>query len=158
VKTVKRISFVAAFLMFFVIAGIIGSVFKCETLAHSGMWLQIINLFSVLVAGGFYLLFSILLMRWLDLKEVIDWGRREKTVQRFFMLVAFLTFGTCMSIIMVFDPSISDDADARHITWLPFVGLFGPAIIAFLVYKMCVRIAICKRPIVIDGDVDNKVG
>ena len=156
VKTVKRISFVAAFFMFFVIAGIIASIFKCDTLAHSGMWLQIINLFSVLVAAGFYLLFNKLLMRWLDLHEVVDWNGREKTIRRFFMLVAFLTYGTCMSVIMVLEKEISGGAHDWGILW-DIVNLILPIIIAFLVYRMCVRVALCKRPTVVDGGVGESV-
>ncbi len=152
VRTVKRISFVAAFFMFFVIAGIIASIFKCETLANRTMWLGLINLFSVLVAGGFYLLFNKLLMRWLDQKEVIDWGRREKTDQRFFFLVAILIWVVCSDVILVLEKGISEGARDWGILW-DIVVLFGPIIIAFWVYKICVRIALRNRPMVVDGGV-----
>ena len=140
-KIVRRTSLVAAIILFLTIGGIIEHIFE------DSIWLRLTTPLCLILAGGFHILFSKLLLKWLGLQEVIDWVKREKSTTTFLAIAAFLMWGACMVIIEELALNSSGFSHLPKEAWWSFFILFAPLVVIYSLYKASLRIVLRNKPV-----------
>ena len=104
-------------------------------------WGHFIFPLGLIVGGGFYCLSNKLLIRWLALPTVLNRSRHEKAVKTFFSWLAFFLFIALSSVLMHLAPQRQAHTYASKIP-SSFWTVLAPALAAYLLYKLGVRIAL----------------
>lgn len=134
-ENARRISFAGSIAAGFMFIGPL-----IYILPRGTVWQGFTTVAAMSLAGVFFLMLNKSLIRWLGLPYEMDWVRREKSAKRFFGWLAVFLWSACGQIwIEVWEPRVSNEL------WSPVV-IFGSMILAFLFYKICVGIALLKKP------------
>jgi len=151
-QSLRNVCFISSLIVFVKSLLIAGPILKPENSAsNQHMWFESISIIICMIpAGLFYWLTNKYLMRWLGFDTSIDWKRREKAVSNFFGLMAFFIWGSFMSLAI----SLENAYDIDHlenaydiVTPLWSLGvLFLPIILAFIFYRLSLRIAMHGCP------------
>jgi len=131
-ENVHRISIVAAILF--------GSLFVALPWLPESWWR--LTLVGAMAVGGIFYMLCIRLLRWLGLPYEIDWGRREKSVKRFFWLLAFIVFSAGFEFAMNMKPV---EPGYWSAIW-PMLALLASLVVAVIVYYVCTRVALRNKP------------
>jgi hypothetical protein len=138
VKIVRRISIIAAFVLVAIIISLFHLILK------NPVWDSAAIPIFMIIGGIFYSLCSRLFIKWLGLKEVVDWSRREKSVRRFCEWTSIFVWLACTSIISKLLLKFPDRPDMPLL--VPLIALFGPAIPIYLICKFAIWIILRNKP------------
>jgi hypothetical protein len=139
VKIVKRISVIAAIVLILIIISSFNLILRDQ------VWGSAATPIYMIIGGIFYSLCSKFLIKWLGLKEVVDWSRREKNVKRFLWWTAFFVWSACIQVVIHWAPK---DPRFTHIPkdWWWDLIIWLAILPIYLIYKLSVRIILRKKP------------
>ncbi|OHB56446.1 MAG: hypothetical protein A2Y07_06620 [Planctomycetes bacterium GWF2_50_10] len=129
-KNLRRIVFVITFLIALLI---------CSLFAHPLKKIKVgefVVSIIIIIAGIIQMAYTKLIAKRLHLEPVIDWAKRERSVKRYFGLLAFFLFTDSLRILMEIAPKE------------PFeiILFWGSLAAAILIYQVCVRVALRNKP------------
>ena len=141
-KSLRNVCFISSLIIYFISLGTTQSILEPErSTPNWGVWFALSEILCMIPAGLFYWLTNKYLMRWLGFDISIDWQRRERAVRNFFGLMAFFIW----SFFMMFAHGLEETYNIDSSLWA-FAPLLLPVILAFIFYRLSVRIAMHGYP------------
>lgn len=141
-ESLRNICFIFSLIIYLLSTSIAVHILDIEHSAPEFIaWSVLIEILCMIPAGLFYWLTNKYLTRWLGFDISIDWQRRKKAAKNFFGLMALLIWMFCFMNAHRLKKAYDIDSPL-----LIFGRLLLPATLAFIFYKLSVRIVMHGCP------------